>query len=87
MLSKLIIRELMNKNGVGMVELAKRLGFSYPQKVTNRLYAGKGTSLNAETIDQMARALGYKVVVVPNDTVIADDWYEISDGATGTTEE
>ena len=79
MLAKSIVRAIMDKRGIGMSRMAKMLGFSYPQKVTDRLGTGKSANMSVDTLDQMVRVLGYKVVVVPEDVKIEDEWYEIDD--------
>lgn len=79
MLAKTIIREIMDMKGIGMVKMAKMLGFAYPQKVTDRLGTGKSKNLSTDKLDEMVRVLGYKVVIVPEDVVLREGWFEVDD--------
>ena len=79
MLAKAIIREIMDKTGVGMVKMAEMLGYEYPMKVTNRLATGKSRNISTDKLDEMVRVLGYKVIVVPESVKLKDGWYEIND--------
>lgn len=79
MLAKAVIRKIMDEKGIGMSKLANMLGFQYPQKVTDRLGTGKSKNLSTDKLDEMVRALGYKVIVVPEEVKMKDGWYEIND--------
>lgn len=79
MLAKSIVRSIMDKKEIGMSRMAKMLGFSYPQKVTDRLGTGKSANMSVDTLDQMVRVLGYKVIVIPEEVDLDEDWYEIDD--------
>lgn len=79
MLSKDIIRSLMDNKGLGMTQFAKMLGFAYPQKVTDRIGFHNGKSIRTDILDEMVRALGYKVIVVPESVKLKDGWYEVDD--------
>ena len=79
MLAKMIVREILNKKGIGTAALAKMLGFPNQQRVTDRLGTGKSANMSTDTLDQMVRVLGYKVIVVPEDVKMKDGWYEIDD--------
>ena len=78
-LAKKVIRAIMDREGIGMAVMAKRLGFKYSQKVTNRLETEKSMNLSTDKLDEMVRVLGYKVIVVPDDVELEDGWYEIND--------
>ena len=84
MLAKAIIRDIMNKKGIGMVKLASLLGFSVPMKVTDRLSTAKSKNISTDKLDEMIRALGYKAIVVPADVCLRDGWYEITDSRNPT---
>jgi hypothetical protein len=84
MLAKAIIRDIMEKNGIGPAALAKMLGFKYVQTVTDRLGTGKSTNLSTDKLDEMVRVLGYKVIVVPESVKMKDGWYEVNDSREGT---
>ena len=79
MLAKAIIREIMNRKGIGMKKMADMLGFSYPQKVTDRLGTTKSANMSTDVLDEMVRVLGYKVIIVPEEVKLKEGWYEIDD--------
>lgn len=79
MLAKHILRDIMDRKGIGITKMAKICGFKYPQTVSDRLGTGKSANMSTDTLDQMVRALGYKVLVVPEDVKMRDGWYEIDD--------
>ena len=79
MLAKAIIKEIMSLKGIGAVKMAELIGAVNSQIVSNRLGTGKSANLSSDKLDEMARALGYKVIVVPDDVVMQDGWYEIDD--------
>ena len=79
MLAKQIIRKIMDDKGIGMVKMADMLGYAYPMKVTNRLETVKSRNISTDKLDEMVRALGYKVIVVPEHVELKDGWYEVND--------
>lgn len=79
MLAKTIIKEIMGLKGIGAVKMAEMIGAANSQIISNRLGTGKSANLSSDTMDQMVRALGYKVIVVPDDVKMKDGWYEIDD--------
>ena len=79
MLAKHIIRDIMDRKNIGMTKMAKMCGFAYAHKVTDRLGTTKSANMSTDTLDQMVRALGYKVLIVPEDVKMRDGWYEIDD--------
>ena len=87
MLAKAIVRAIMNEKGIGPLKLAEMLGFDYPQKVTDRLGTGKSAGMGTDKLDEMVRALGYKIVVIPTEVKVEDGWYEIDDSTQELTPE
>lgn len=75
MKSNEIIREMMSKNGVRGVDLAEKLDVA-PNTLANRLNRGV---LSTPVLNKMMEIFGYKIVLVPKDTELGDNWYEIED--------
>lgn len=78
MLVKSAVRAIMEKTGTGNNALAKKIG-KLPQTVSDRLNPEKSTNLSIDKLDEMIRVMGYKIVLVPEDTKVRDGWYEIED--------
>lgn len=76
MLVKKAVREIMERTGTGTSALAKKLG-KKPQTVCDRLNPDKSTNLSMDKLDELIRVMGYKVVLVPEDTELKAGWYEI----------
>lgn len=75
MKSQEIIRDMMQKNGLRGVDLAGKLDVS-TTALANRLKRGvMGTNILGKMLD----VFGYKVVLVPKDTEMKEDWYEVED--------
>lgn len=68
------IRVIMEKNGVKFSVLMGRLGVK-SNTLANRL-SGRG-DLTVGKLNEMVRALDYKMVLVPRDTRGNADWYEV----------
>lgn len=71
-----IIAAIMEKTGVNNVTLAARLGVT-PQVAWDRVNSKKVRDIPVSTLNDTLRQLDYKVVVVPRNTRIAPDWYEV----------
>lgn len=85
MLVKNAVRAIMEKTGTGNNALAKKIG-KLPQTVSDRLNSEKSTNLSIDKLDEMIRVMGYKIVLVPEDTKVRDDWYEIEDSRNAGSE-
>ena len=68
-----IIRELMDRNGVRFNQFATRLGL-LPNALASRLKRG---NFSTDKLNEMLDVFGYKIVLVPKDTEIKPEWYEI----------
>ena len=63
--AKRIIKDIMVKTGVSQEKLAVRCGM-------------KGqTNVTGDKLDQMIRAMGYKIVIVQDGVNVKDGWYEV----------
>ena len=73
--AKQIVRELMTVSGTSQDSLARKCGMKGQTNVTGIL--NRGVSLRVDKLDQLVSAMGYKIMVVPNDVKPRDGWYEI----------
>ena len=78
MLTQTILRDIMDIKEISVTRLAEMLGLSGPSRVCDRLNAGRSTNMSTDTLDEMLRALGYKIIVVPETVELDDGWYEIT---------
>lgn len=77
MLSKRVVREIMEKKGIGTSAMAKALG--RPMRlVSDRLSVDKSENLSVDKLDEFLEVLGYKIVVIPKEEEIKDGWYEVT---------
>lgn len=70
-----IIRGMMSKNGMRAIDLADKLGVG-TTALANRLNRGV---MSTTVLSKMLDVFGYKIVLVPKDTKLKADWYEIED--------
>ena len=70
-----IIRGMMSKNGMRGIDLAEKLGVG-TTALANRLNRGV---LSTPVLGKMLEIFGYKIVLVPKDTKLKDNWYELTD--------
>ena len=73
--AKRIIKDIMVKTGVSQEKLAVRCGMKGQTNVTGIL--NRYSSLRVDKLDQMIRAMGYKIVIVPDGVNVKDGWYEV----------
>ena len=78
MLVKKAIRAIMDRKGVGLNALARMLGKN-SQFVSDKLNPAKGLNMSTDKLDEMIRAMGYKIVLMPADVCIRDGWFEVDD--------
>ena len=70
-----IIRNIVLSKGMKYSELAYRLNIG--QNVLNERLRQKNISI--DKMNDMLQALGYKMVIVPYNTPVKDEWYEIKE--------
>lgn len=73
MKANLLIREAMNARGIRPTRLGERLGKTC-RFVTDRM---RKSNIGVENLLELLRVMDYKIVVVPSDTKMQDDWFEI----------
>jgi len=67
------VKDIMAKNGVRQSVLRKRLGLE-SNTMTMRLNM---KNIGVEKLNEMLRALDYKLVIMPSDARIGQDAYEV----------
>ena len=76
MLAKKAVREIMEKKGIGTNARADRIG-KQARVVSDRLSLDKGENISVEKLNELLRAMDYKIVVVPRETRVGSEWIEI----------
>ena len=76
MTSKEIVKTIMEQQGVSNAELAHRVGVK-PTAMWDRLNNTNSKDLNVALLDDMLRALGYKIQIVPFNKQTPDGGYEV----------
>lgn len=75
-----VLRELMEKHGVGVAALGRRMNLSMIY-VSNRLTS---KNMTTKVLDEFCKALGYRIVLMPIDKKVPKDCYVIEEeGAEG----
>ena len=77
--AKKIVKELIMKTGTSQEKLAKASGMASQTNVTGIL--NRGTSLRVDKLDQLIAAMGYKIMIVPENVKCKDGWYEVTTGS------
>lgn len=76
MTSKRLIKALMEEHNITNAEMAKALGITQAA-LWDRLNPKKSDNTTVTKLDDMLSVMGYKIVVVPNETPIPEGGYEI----------
>ena len=71
-----ILKKIMEDIDWGNAELAKRLGVSNAT-IWERLNDKNVKAIPVSLLSNMVRVMGYKVIVVPNDTRLPKGGYEV----------
>lgn len=72
-----VVKEIMALKKLSQSKLAEQAGFKSQSNVTGIL--NRGTTMKVDNLEQMLSAMGYKIVVVPDETPIPEDGYEIQE--------
>lgn len=75
MTSKELIKMLMNERDMTNADMAKQLGISQAA-LWDRLNK-QSNNMSIAKMNSMLELLGYKIVLIPKDTPIPDDGYEV----------
>ncbi len=76
MTSKKLIKTLMTEHNITNAEMAKNLGITQAA-LWDRLNPKKSDNTTVTKLDDMLSILGYKIIVVPDETPIPEGGYEI----------
>lgn len=68
-----IIREVMKNQNEKVASLADKLGL-VPNVLSQRLTQ---ENISTNKLDEMLRAMGYKIIVVPRDVREQEGWYRV----------
>ena len=74
--AKKAVRDIMDRKGVSTSRMAEMLG-SNMQKVCDRLGMGKSKNMSTDKLNEMLIPLGYKIVLMPADEELKDNWYVV----------
>ena len=74
--AKKAVRMIMVQKDVSTLDMANMLG-SNMQKVCDRLSEGKSANLSVEKLNEFVSHLGYKIVLIPEETKLEPWWYEV----------
>lgn len=66
------VREIMNRKGIGLMELAGKTGKS--KQVTYERLSQENISVTK--LNEMLTVMGYKVMIVPEEVDAEDGWYD-----------
>ena len=72
-----IIKTLMKQLGFTNQSLADKLGKSHASAISNTLSRTNG--MRIDTFLEMVNTMGYKVIVVPENTIVLDDSFVIDE--------
>lgn len=78
--AKAIIREIMKKENFSQEKLAQRSGMKRQSNVTGVL--NRYASMRVDTLDAFVRAMGWKLVVMPDGVNVRENWYEVTTEST-----
>jgi DNA-binding Lrp family transcriptional regulator len=77
MTSKEIVKEIMKEQSVSNAEMAEKLSIT-PAALWDRLNNTKNAKdLSVTTLNDMLRALGYKIQIVPRESRVPDKGYKV----------
>lgn len=76
MTSKELIKTLMAEHDITNAEMAKTLGITQAA-FWDRLNPKKSDNTTVTKLNDMLAIMGYKIMVVPNETPIPEDGYEV----------
>lgn len=72
-----VVKEIMALKKLSQSKLAEQAEFKSQSNVTGIL--NRGTTMKVDNLEQMLSAMGYKIVVVPDETPIPEGGYEIQE--------
>lgn len=82
--AKEVVRGIMKKEGFTQEKLAQKSGMKAQSNVTGVL--NRYASMRVDTFDAFVRAMGWKIVVMPDGVNVRENWYEVTTVAPGSEE-
>lgn len=73
-----IVKEIMSKKNLGNAEFARILDIT-PATLWDRLNTKKAKDIPVSTLNEMLRALGYKIAITPKGMPVCEDSYVVGD--------
>ncbi|MGI6248196.1 MAG: hypothetical protein ACOYJX_02140 [Acutalibacteraceae bacterium] len=67
-----VVRKIMKTKGVKVAALADKLGLKRSNVVSERL---SQSNISVAKLDEMLRLLGYKIMIMPDETPEEEGWY------------
>lgn len=74
-----VVKEIMTRKELGNAEFARVLNIT-PATLWDRLNTKKAKDIPVSTLNEMLMALGYKIAIVPDDTVISQEGFIVGEG-------
>ena len=71
-----IVKEIMKEQGVTNSLMANRLNITQAA-LWDRINSGKVKDIPLSTLNEMLRALDYKIIIVPTDSRVPDKGYKV----------
>jgi DNA-binding Xre family transcriptional regulator len=71
-----IVKNIMERKELSNAEFARTLGIT-PTALWDRLNTKKAKDIPTSTLNEMLRALGYKIMIVPDDTEVPKEGYTV----------
>lgn len=72
-----IVKEIMGLKNLSQSKLAEMAGFKSQSNVTGIL--NRGSSMRVDNLEQMLSAMGYKIIVVPEEVTIPIGGYVVEE--------
>lgn len=77
MVAKDIVKDIMKNKEISQSKLAILAGFNSQSNITGIL--NRGTTMKVTNFVQMLSVMGYKIMVVPNETPVPEDGYTVDE--------
>ena len=73
-----IVKDIMSKKNLGNAEFARILNIT-PATLWDRLNTKKAKDIPVSTLNEMLRALDYKIAITPREALVCEDGYVVGD--------
>lgn len=72
-----IIKLIMTRKGISQSKMATLIGVKSQSNITGML--NRATTIKLSNVEKMANALGYKIMIVPDDTPIPKNGFVVEE--------